>query len=276
MPARHDGAALTLYCLPYAGGNAATYRGWGETLGPWIDCVPLDLPGHGRLRALPACRDWPGLIEALLDAVEANGPPRTRPCALFGHSMGALVALELAHALRERHGCEPLWLGVAACVAPRERELDEARPTHWLDCSTAEMVAELRRLGGTAEELLADAEFLDLALPALRADFHLCATQARRARSRETRREPPLSCPVWAFGGTNDSVSERNENLSAWCHETAGVFRQRTLEGGHFFVETARARLIREIAAALEPLVFAAPPRAALAASRARGPLYPD
>ena len=47
--------------------------------------------------ALPACRDWPGLIEALLDAVEANGPPRTRPCALFGHSMGALVALELAH-----------------------------------------------------------------------------------------------------------------------------------------------------------------------------------
>lgn len=269
MPARHESAALTLYCLPYAGGNAATYRGWGETLGPRIDCVPLDLPGHGRLRALPACRDWPALIDALLAAI---GALPARPFALFGHSMGALVALELAHALRERDGREPLWLGASGCVAPSERELDDARPTHWLDCSTVEMVAELRRLGGTAEELLADAEFLDLALPALRADFHLCANQARRARARSIR----LNCPIWAFSGIDDSLSERNENVSAWRRETTGAFQQCMLEGDHFFVETARAPLLREIAAALEPLMRVVTPDAAIAdAGRMHHRLYP-
>ncbi|WP_322044774.1 thioesterase II family protein [Paraburkholderia sp. J67] len=259
MYARHAGAALTLYCLPYAGGNASTYRGWGEALGPWVDCVPLDLPGHGRLRAKPAHSAWPALIEALLDEI---GTLPARPFALFGHSMGALVALELAHALRERHGREPLWLGASACVAPRERELDTGRETHWLDCSPAEMVTELRRLGGTPDELLADAEFLDLALPALRADFHLCASQVRRARARSI----CLSCPIWAFGGVDDPVSERNDNLSAWCHETTGEFHRRMLEGGHFFVETMRAQLISKIATALQPLMphaCAAPPRGA-------------
>ncbi|WP_322095559.1 thioesterase II family protein [Paraburkholderia bannensis] len=257
MPAQHADAALTLYCLPYAGGNASIYRGWGEMLGPWIDCVPLDLPGHGRLRAMPALSDWPALIDALVKDI---GPWPARPFAFFGHSMGALVALELAHAVRERTGREPVWLGASACVAPRERELDEARPAHWLECSTADMVAELRRLDGTPDELLADAEFLDLALPALRADFHLCASQARRARDRSVRSNR-LGCPIWAFGGADDSISERNENLSAWCHETTAAFRQCMLDGGHFFVETARAQLIREIAAALKPLVVAAPLR---------------
>lgn len=261
MPARHADAALTLYCLPYAGGNAATYRGWGALLGPRIECVALDLPGHGRLRATPALADWPALIDALLANLD---PLPTRPFAFFGHSMGALVALELAHAIRERHGREPLWLGASACVAPRERELDDEHPSHWLACSTAEMVAELRRLGGTPDELLADAEFLDLALPALRADFHLCANQARRARDRSIR----LGCPIWSFGGTHDSVSERNENLSAWRHETTGGFHQRMLEGGHFFVETAREQVIRDIAAALHAPAFAT-------ATHADEPAYP-
>jgi surfactin synthase thioesterase subunit len=249
-------APVTLFCLPYAGGNAAIYRDWRDALPPWIDCVPLDLPGHGRLRTMPPCSDWPALARALLDAI---GPLPARDFAIFGHSMGALVGLELAHALRERDGREPVWLGVAACAAPHERDYE----TKWLECGAAQMVDELRRLGGTPEELLGDAEFLELAVPVLRADFHLCDTYTRRWRTRAA----PLTCPVYAFGGREDSLSEMKENLSSWRHETTGAFRERMLDGGHFFVETARVPLIREIASALRDAVSCARQPAALAAA---------
>ncbi|MDE1182646.1 alpha/beta fold hydrolase [Paraburkholderia sp.] len=238
--ALREASPVTLFCLPYAGGHSMTYRGWRDLLPSWIECVPLDLPGHGRLRAMSPLSDWPALIDALIDAI---GPLPAQDVAIFGHSMGALVGLELAHALRERTGRTPAWLGVSACVAPLRRDYE----TKWLDCSVGEMVDELRRLGGTPEALLEDEEFLDLALPVLRADFHLCATYVRRAH--DVRK--PLDCPVAVFGGRDDTVSEQSENLSAWCHETIAQFSEHTLDGGHFFVETARRQLTRDIATAL-------------------------
>jgi surfactin synthase thioesterase subunit len=206
----------------------------------WIECVALDLPGHGRLRAEQPRSEWPSLVDALIERLD---PLPARPFAIYGHSMGALVGLELAHRLRDSYGRTPVWLGAAACAAPACRTYEEK----WLGCPDDVMIAELRRLGGTPEELLGDREFLDLALPVLRADFHLCATYAGAAGASRA----PLDCALLALGGRDDALSEQPENLSAWAHETSGHFARRLLNGGHFFLETERAQLIREIVASL-------------------------
>jgi len=109
------------------------------------------------------------------------------------------------------------------------------------------MIDELRRLGATPEELLGDRGFLDLALPVLRADFHLCATYVRTGNALRA----PLTCPLLALAGRNDTLSEQPENLSAWTHETSARFTQRVFDGGHFFIDTARAELIDAIVASL-------------------------
>ena len=231
---------VTLICLPFAGASAAVYREWGALLPSWIRVHALDLPGHGAKRAQPALHCWPDVADALGREVSRaiDGP-----FAIFGYSMGALAGLELAHWLHRAHGLMPVWFGAAACAAPACRTLDAT----WLDCTDEAMIDELRRLGATPEELLGDRGFLDLALPVLRADFHLCSTYVRTGNALRA----PLACPLLALAGRDDKLSEQPENLSAWTHETSGRFTQRVFDGGHFFIDTARAELIEAIVTSL-------------------------
>ena len=246
---------VTLICLPFAGASAAVYREWGALLPSWIRVHALDLPGHGVKRAQPALHCWPDVADALgreaLRAIDG-------PFAIFGYSMGALAGLELAHWLHRVHGLMPVWFGAAACAAPACRTPNAT----WLDCTDEAMVDELRRLGATPEELLGDSGFLDLALPVLRADFHLCATYVRTGKALRV----PLTCPLIALVGRDDTLSEQPVNMSAWAHETSGRFTQRMFDGGHFFIDTARAELIDAIVTSLAATL----PHAATANPRRR------
>lgn len=231
---------VTLICLPFAGGAAAVYRGWAALLPAWIRLQTIELPGHGSRRAEPALQHWPELTDALVrEAMHAVDGP----FAIFGHSMGALAGLELAHALRERRGVAPVWLGASACVAPARRELAEA----WLDCPRDDMITELRRLGGTPAELLGDDEFVDFVLPTLRADFHLCGTYAARA----DQSRPALDCPFLVLAGRDDPISADARNLTAWSEESNGTCTQRMFDGGHFFIERSRQQVVETIVASL-------------------------
>lgn len=222
---------LTLFCLPYAGGSAAVYREWQQRLPAWIKLVPLHMPGRGVRHAMRALHAWPELLDLLLaDAAPYLGGP----FAIFGHSMGALIGFEFAHAIRERHGVDPAWLGVSACKAPGRRQ----RELHWLSCPESEFLDEVRSLNGMPEELLANREFMDLVLPFLRADFHLCGSYAYRQRS-------PLDCPMLVLGGTQDrEIAVEPDNLAAWSRETRGAFEQHAIDADHFFINTHRDAVI--------------------------------
>lgn len=234
---------VTLFCLPHAGAGAAAYRGWAGRLPGWLAPVPLHLPGRGLRRTEKPVRDWATLTDGLVrDAL----PHLARPYAIFGHSMGALVGLELAHALRGGGAGEPLWFGASGCTAPARRtpELD------WLDCPEATVVDELRRLDGTPPELIEDPEMLALMLPSLRADFHLCGTHAPPSR-------PPLRCPLLVLAGRADAITTERANLLDWAHETAGPFNIAMFDGGHFFVETACDEVIATVVDAAAQATFA-------------------
>jgi medium-chain acyl-[acyl-carrier-protein] hydrolase len=229
---RRPGAEVRLFCLPYAGGGAGVFRGWEDSLAGRVEVCPVQLPGRETRFREPAFTRLAPLVEALAGSLRLY---LDRPFALFGHSMGALLAFELARRLQRDHGPQPVRLVVSGCGAPQTRT---SRTTiHALPA--AEFREELRRLDGTPAAILANDELMDLLLPTLRADFSLCESYAYIAG-------PPLACPVTALGGLGDDAVSR-QDLDAWRDQTTGPFRVRMLPGGHFFLNSARPLLLQAL-----------------------------
>lgn len=184
------------------------------------------------------------LAEQLTDEI---GGELSVPYALFGHSLGALLAFELAHTLRERKGVAPVALFASGTAAPSRRE-DRSFSG---DKSDAELVEQLRRFRGTPEEVIANDELMRLTLPVLRADLCMCGRYSYRRR-------PPLDCPVHVLGGRDDDASV--DQLLAWRDESAPGFSLSLFDGGHFFIreqQVAVLGLLRDRLQAAAPLRYA-------------------
>jgi len=241
-PVPNPDAALRLFCFPYAGGNAAIFRAWPTLLPPEIDVCPIQLPGRSDRIGEPPFTWLPHLLAALLPALVAEVD---RPFALFGHSMGAIIAYEAARWLSRQYDLPPVHLFVSARRAPHVAASHP--PFHTL--SPERFLQILRDLDGTPEAVLQDAAFMNVLLPLLRADFTLAETYASQTRHAT---EDPLTCPISAFGGTQDRMVQR-AGLTAWREETSGPFRLHMLEGGHFFLHSQQRSLLAALAADLQP-----------------------
>jgi len=226
--------AARVFCLPYSGASAMIYARWRRALPSWA-VHPVELPGRGARSDEPLATDLRGLAALLAgevaDAIDG-------PYALFGHSLGGLLAFELAHALLERGVAPPLVLFASGAEAPAMRDDRHlARPR-----SDDELVADLRGHGGTPEEALADAELMAVVLPVLRADFMMAGAYAYRPR-------PVLPCPVHVLAGTRDDLDR--QALEAWSRETRGGFAIDLFEGDHFFIHARQAEVLSVLDAAL-------------------------
>jgi surfactin synthase thioesterase subunit len=221
-----------LLCFPYAGAGASVFRSWRPALETWLDVGAVQLPGREARIREPAFRRMTPLAEALSDVLQ---PWLRAPFAFFGYSMGALVAYELAHRLREARRPGPRALFVAASAAPRR--VPRPDPLHPLPDD--EFKAALRDLEGTPEEVLAHAELMELLLPTLRADFEVCETYVLAERE-------PLDCPIVAFRGERDA-SVPADALEAWRPLTRGAFRAVAVAAGHFFLASHAAELQRRV-----------------------------
>ncbi|MBE9170818.1 thioesterase [Pleurocapsales cyanobacterium LEGE 06147] len=221
-------ASLRLFCFPYAGGGALSFRGWSAQLPLTVEVCPIELPGRGmRLREAPFTQLVP-LVEAIAESLL---PYLDKPFAFFGHSMGALVSFEVARYLCWVCADSPAYLFVSGRRAPQLPDPDP--PIHALP--EAEFIEELRRLNGTPETVLANDELMQLLLPVLRADFAVLETYTYQP-------EPPLSCPLAALGGLQDpDVS--GEMLKAWQEQTSTDFSLQMFPGDHFFLHTAQPLL---------------------------------
>lgn len=228
-------APVTLWCLPNAGASAAAYAGWRRTAPEGLRIAPLELPGRGARGGEALLEDFDTLCDDVQRALQAQRAGE--PYALFGHSMGALLAFELAHRL-EHAGDPPRALFVAGSPAPALRDPDRfAGPF-----DDAALLAQMRALGGTPQILLDHPEMMALALPVLRADFRACSRYTRRER-------PPLTMPVHAFGGRADAAV--GESIAGWADETVGATSLTWYDGGHFFVQDAAPHMLARIAGAL-------------------------
>lgn len=236
-------ARLRLFCFPYAGGSAAIYRTWSERLPAEVEVLPVELPGRASRFREPLLRRVDDVVRG---AAEALGPLFDRPYAFFGHSMGALLAFELARQLAASGRAMPARLLVSARRAPHLADDDEP-PIHSLP--EPELLAKLRELNGTPEEALQHPELMQMLLPLLRADFEVNETY-------EYRDGAPLAVPISVFGGVEDEEVPR-ETLDAWREHTTAGCLVRILPGDHFFLnhDPQRTSLLTAILQDLGPFL---------------------
>jgi surfactin synthase thioesterase subunit len=242
MPLSSEGA-LTAFLFPFAGGSASAFRPWTGHFGSAVTVLAAQLPGRqNRFSEVPFER-MTDLAMALADEITAQPPPGE--FIFFGHSMGALIAFEVARELRRRQAQLPTLLGVSATQAPDRR--GQVAPVASL--SDDKLTADTWASGGLPAEVMASAEFLELVLPALRADLSLMDAY-------EYEPEPPLPVPISIFGGRDDGMVEADD-LSAWRAHTSGRATARTYPGGHFYLWEHGASVASELLDDLEAALTA-------------------
>jgi surfactin synthase thioesterase subunit len=212
-------ATARLVCLPHAGGSAPFFLPVAAALSPGVDVVAIQYPGRQDRRSERPLTDVDALVDGICDVL--YGQPEL-PVTLFGHSLGAIVGFEIARRL-EAAGQDPVRLFASGRRGPSTRR-DEA--VHLRD--DAGILAEVRRLNGTASTLLGDDELMRAALPSLRADYQMA----------ETYRCAPdvtVDFPITALTGDADPKTSLSE-ANAWAAHTTGAFDLQVFTGGHFFL----------------------------------------
>lgn len=226
-------ASLRLVCFPHAGGSAVAYRPWAKEISPAIEVHAVQYPGRADRLTEPLIDDLHRLARLIAGALV---PLMDRPTALFGHSMGAIVAYETARLLEER-GAPPLHLFASGARPPHRRDVDEEGRI--ADADDDALVKALTLLGGSDAEALADPELRDFVLPYVRNDFRMIENYRRRPG-------PNPAVPVTAVIGDGDPhVNE--ERAREWSDATEGPFDLKVFQGDHFYLVPRRSELLREI-----------------------------
>lgn len=195
----------------------------------WINVVPVELPGRGMRMGEPYIENYHDLVTQIIADVECRLPARW---ALFGHSMGALLAFGLVSRLREKKLPLPAILFVSASSAPSCRNVDRIPDTN----NDSALIEDLRRQGGTPRELFESPELLELTLNTLRSDYRVCQSY-RHVHS------DPFSFPITVFAGCQDDIEIHQ--VEAWRAEAGADFDLHWFKGGHFFIKDKEADVLR-------------------------------
>lgn len=220
---RLPGATHSLYCFPFAAGSATYYSPWAEHFTATIELVPVQLPGRGPRLTEELATRLDEIADTVTPLIEAAS---TRPL-LFGHSMGAILAFEVARRLQVR-GVGADHLFVSGRPAP-----PIARPTSVVSAlPRPRLIQVLRDYGAAEDEVLEHEELLDLLEPMIRADFALIEGYGYQPG-------PLLSCPITAWHGDSDP-EVGTEVVGRWGEQTSSRFTLFTRPGGHFFLTSYR------------------------------------
>jgi len=227
-------AKVRLVCIPYAGAGAGVFQRWAEVLPATVEPYALQLPGREDRLDEPPVKDWPALINAGLHAINALPPS---PFALLGHSLGAVIALELARAA-EKQSNRPLihffcaarpWPGGHAAERPDFSSLDDDA-----------LFDAMEKYYGAAPPSFQNRQIRSLTAPCLRADLALLERH-------QWRPAPPLGSPMTVYAGKKDPIT-MSADLTLWRRETSARFDLVELDAGHFFLESHKDQMITDLA----------------------------
>ncbi|GGO45178.1 pyochelin biosynthetic protein [Streptomyces daqingensis] len=226
-------ARARVLLFPHGGGSASYYRPWADAA-PWdVEFLTVQYPGREERYGEPVPADIQGMAAELADDVPSRVQPI--PTVLFGHSMGALVAYEVARRLTAA-GESPAGLVVSGHPAP---QLTRPGRVHLSD--EDELIEELRRTEATHRDLLDNPTLVQAFLPIIRGDYRLSETYRPSPGER-------LRTPVTVLYGDRDPEIHSWE-AEGWREVTDGVCRQRVFEGGHFYLEEHRAPVVELLTA---------------------------
>lgn len=215
---------MILFCLPYAGGSEAIYYKWENHLHPSIQLIPIALKGRGKrfgeifYESLEQAVD--DIFENIKDKIVDND------YAIYGHSMGGLLAYELYYKISELNIKKPTHIFFSGCGAPsiiRERE-----NTYTL--SDCDLMKKIMKKGGTPEELMNNQELLQIFVPIIRSDYKIIETYNYEER------ENKIECDVSILNGKQDSI--KLEEIVAWEKHVSKGFNVYNFNGNHFFINS--------------------------------------
>ena len=224
--------AVRLFCIPHAGAGASAYVAWRNGFPDWIEVCPVQLPGRENRYGEPVPDDMHTLVAMLAEALE---PLLDRPVALFGHSMGALIAYELAVQWMNGGGPVPRHLFLSGCLPPHRME-DRTLAGE----EDGELLDLLRSYNGMDPALLGAEEFVDFIVPVFRRDLRLVDSFVRNPA------QPPLPCPVTVFSGVEDPFVDP-EQAAEWEAYAGGGFQLRLFAGDHFYLRDSKDDIIGHI-----------------------------
>jgi surfactin synthase thioesterase subunit len=227
--------SIDLLVLPCAGASATMYLRWRRLLPAWLRLVPLELPGRGGRLGEAPLEDFEALVAHIC---ERQAHAMQGHYALFGHSMGALLAYGVAQRQRALARPLPQVLFVSASAAPARRDRERFVDKN----DDAALIADLRKQGGTPDEVFDNAELLRMTLDTLGADYRVCESFRPLSHA-------PLPLPLHALGGRADDIAA--ERLEAWRGESAGQFALDWFDGGHFFIRQQEQQVLAAITRAL-------------------------
>jgi surfactin synthase thioesterase subunit len=216
----HSRGGLRLYCFASAGGSASNYAPWSIGLQPEIEACAVQLPGRGARCFEAPCRDLDSIVSEISAAIEDDVDG---PFAFYGHSLGGLVAFEVARCLQARGSSAPCVMFISGCDPPQV----ERKPSKLSGLDDDALIERLRTFNGTPAELLDDREFMSLILPAIRADFDLAGNYRYRAGDK-------LDTDLVVLTGQDDPHAPP-DRAAGWALQTNGKLRIEQFQGDHFF-----------------------------------------
>ncbi len=211
-----------LICIPYAGGSKYSFKDLKPFLNPSIEMTTLELPGRGKRIFAPLLNDVHSIVD---DIYQQIMPLLTRNYMLYAHSMGGLLGSMLIRKIQREQQRLPVQFLVTGCSCPKYRNRPGELVLHKLD--DAGLKAELQKLGGFPEEILASDELMDFFLPILRADIQALETYVHEEQAK-------YSVPIKVIAGDNEKIDD--EQLFGWELETSGTFEATRMSGNHFFI----------------------------------------
>jgi medium-chain acyl-[acyl-carrier-protein] hydrolase len=231
-------ASKRLFCFPFGGGGASVFHSWADAMGADIEVCALALPGREGRYGEPREKDIKRVIENIVQALEGY---QDKPFAMFGYSLGALLAFEACRKLRRRDMKMPQQLFIAALGAP---QLPPPHPpiSSLQDGEFIQHVEDYYQPQGEAWNNIELREFL---LPVLRDDIALYESYGYR-------QEPPLACPIDVFAGGEDRATPV-ESTRYWSEQTTDKMTHHMFNGGHFFIDNGLHEIQDLVAQSLSP-----------------------
>ena len=227
-------ADLRLFCFPSAGSGVSMLHAWFRDMPLKYEVCAIQPPGREDRHLEPPFRRMTPLVEMATDGLE---PLLDLPYALFGHSLGALTAFEVARELRRRGLPGPVRLFVSSRMAPQLAPRFDS--IHQLP--EGEFIEQLAsRYGPIPPVILADPDLMALFVPVLRSDIEVLETYIYHS-------EDPLDIAISVMSGESDAMVDE-AGLHAWAEQTSSTTVVRTFAGDHFYPRTARGDFLNAIA----------------------------
>ena len=213
-----------LFIFPHTGGSANFYVPFAKAFSGGTTCVAVQYPGKRAGKDLSQYTSIPEMADRLC-AMLKPADPKPGPVAFFGHSMGALLAFEVA--LRFEQAGNPIGaLFVSASAAPGMMPKRADLAVAGSDLELLSMVSEVT---GANPEFLNNDQFAATLLPTLRGLKAIAAYECPA--------EATVSCPLHALVADDDELA--TPDLAApWEQRTTGAFDLTVFPGDHFYINT--------------------------------------